>query len=449
VTYSSEVLADSPLVYWRLNGGAGTDSSGNGRTATTNNTMPSGTTGLLVGDADGAGSFNGTTQNLVAAYASWMDASSAFSVDFLLNTTQTSAGFLVARDSSTNRLWQIGVNVSGFAGKLYVTRVLNASDVISVVTTTSTMNVNDGVTRHVGITYDGTTLRLYINGVLDASSAWSGGLSTRHPNITVGYYYSGSGFAFAGVLDEIAYYGSTLSSTRVAAHYAAGVGGGTTTGTFSATLPTPVTAAFTGTYRDVGTFSATLPQVTASLSGTYAAPPTGDFAATLPSPLTTDFAGTYTAPANPTGSFAATLPAVTASFAGDYHPHEAGTFDAVLPFPTADFTGTYTPGLETGSFAATLPVVTADFAGTYSSPSGTTGTFAATLPLVVAAFTGTYDGPTPTDTSNALNGRVRHGSATVTITRPVAAVPPSVSLGQRYDKALAFPEPVMDNGRPT
>jgi hypothetical protein len=262
---------------------------------------------------------------------------------------------------------------------------------------------------------------------------------------TIGDHRDGS----AVLISKPALYLSTLTDTRTDAHHDAMVGGGATTGTLSATLPTPVTAAFTGTYRESGTFSATLPQVTASLSGTYTAPPTGDFAATLPSPLTTDFAGTYTAPVNPTGSFAATLPTVAASFAGDYHPHEAGTFDAVLPFPTADFTGTYTPGLESGSFAATLPVVTADFAGTYTSPSGTTGTFAATLPLVVAAFTGTYDGPTPTDTSNALNGRVRRGSATVTITRPVATVPPSVSLGQRYDKALAFPEPVMVDGRPT
>lgn len=54
-----------------------------------------------------------------------------------------------------------------------------------------------------------------------------------------------------------------------------------------------------------------------------------------------------------------------------------------------------------------------------------------------------------TDTANALAGRVRHGIATVTITRPVATVPPAVTLGQRYDKALAFPEPVMVDGRPT
>lgn len=54
-----------------------------------------------------------------------------------------------------------------------------------------------------------------------------------------------------------------------------------------------------------------------------------------------------------------------------------------------------------------------------------------------------------TDTSNSLAGRVRHGSATVTIARPVVAVPPTVSLGTRYDKALAFPTPVLVDGRPT
>jgi hypothetical protein len=54
-----------------------------------------------------------------------------------------------------------------------------------------------------------------------------------------------------------------------------------------------------------------------------------------------------------------------------------------------------------------------------------------------------------TDTSNALDGRSRGGTATGTVTYPVTPVPPGRTLGERYDKAIAYPDPVMVKGRPT
>lgn len=54
-----------------------------------------------------------------------------------------------------------------------------------------------------------------------------------------------------------------------------------------------------------------------------------------------------------------------------------------------------------------------------------------------------------TDTTNAQNGRIRRGRATVTLSRPVVPVPATVALAVRYDKAIAYPEPDMVDGRPT
>lgn len=171
-----------------------------------------------------------------------------------------------------------------------------------------------------------------------------------------------------------------------------------------------------------GTFAATLPVVTASFSGDYHPHESGTFAATLPHPLTAAFTGTYTPPVNPTGDFAATLPVVTASFSG-----------------------TYTPGLETGSFAAVLPMVTAAFVGENGTQSGS---FAAVLPLLTARFSGEYGGPYPTDTSNSEDGLDLIAVGVVTMTRPVAAPPASLVLAQKFDKAVAYPTPDMNNGRP-
>lgn len=76
------------------------------------------------------------------------------------------------------------------------------------------------------------------------------------------------------------------------------------------------------------------------------------------------------------------------------------------------------------------------------------------LLLPVYGFVGLVPAAVPasigTDISNALNGRVRGTiPARVTITIPVAPVPPALSLGERVDKALPYPPPVMVDGRPT
>lgn len=54
-----------------------------------------------------------------------------------------------------------------------------------------------------------------------------------------------------------------------------------------------------------------------------------------------------------------------------------------------------------------------------------------------------------TDSTNALDGRSRGGLATGSVTRPVAPVPAGLTLGEKYDKTIAYPTPVMVNGRPT
>lgn len=54
-----------------------------------------------------------------------------------------------------------------------------------------------------------------------------------------------------------------------------------------------------------------------------------------------------------------------------------------------------------------------------------------------------------TDSSNAGDGRSRDGISAGSTTYPVEPVPVGLTLGQRVDKAIAYPNPVMVNGRPT
>lgn len=337
MSYSSEVLADSPLAYWRLgetSGATASDSSGNGRDCTYNVNMILGATGLLASDADLAASFNGSNAYCDIAYASWMDTPTAMTVEAWIKTSASGTQAIVDRDDgSSPRVWQFRLN----GAQLEFVKISGG-----VVTATTTgLSLNDGSAHHVAVTYDGSNIRLYADGALIGSPTSAPGTLTGARKLQIGVNDGGFNW-FLGVIDETAYYGSVLSGTRLAAHYAAGIAAPGTSATGSITLSGSAAGK-------------ALPSATGSLT----------------------LAGTGTASAS------------------------AG--------PTA----------ATATASLTL--------------SGT----AIASPLYV------------TDTSNALDGLDITFTGTATVVRPPAPVPSGLVLAEKYDKAIAYPQPVMDNGRPT
>jgi len=87
--------------------------------------------------------------------------------------------------------------------------------------------ISPGTWTMVTITYDGTTIRLYVNGVQDATQAVSGTLDAFGGG-GLGplqlFYETGSGDGFAGDIDEVGLWNKTLSSTEVTNLYNGGAG---------------------------------------------------------------------------------------------------------------------------------------------------------------------------------------------------------------------------------
>jgi hypothetical protein len=90
---------------------------------------------------------------------------------------------------------------------------------------TSSFVVGNGNWYHITGTNDGTTSRLYINGVLDASVTESGGVATVQPNITIARWQGGGGSRHMnGSVGQVFLYNRALSASEVLQNYAASKG---------------------------------------------------------------------------------------------------------------------------------------------------------------------------------------------------------------------------------
>lgn len=222
MTYDTEVLADSPAVYWEHDEASGTtmtDTSGNGRNGTY--TAPTlAQTSLLSSDASTAVALTGSTSQGQIAYASWMN-SGSITIEAWVQKTGSTAGVIMARDAqSGTRVFQVQINASG----LVVFTTLGAG----VPTVTSVTAVNDGNPHHVVCVFDDggavANMYIYIDGALDNShNAGANNLNTPTSTpLTVGNTNRTSTAPLGGVIQKSAYYTTALSAARALVHYTVG-----------------------------------------------------------------------------------------------------------------------------------------------------------------------------------------------------------------------------------
>jgi RHS repeat-associated protein len=95
--------------------------------------------------------------------------------------------------------------------------------------TSTVLNVNNsgwqyGVWNHVAATYDGSTMRLYLNGSLIGTQGATGNITSYESELAIGAYMNlpkNSNYLFGGGLDEVAVYNAALSSAALQQHYEA------------------------------------------------------------------------------------------------------------------------------------------------------------------------------------------------------------------------------------
>jgi Concanavalin A-like lectin/glucanases superfamily len=211
--YDDLIEAEGPSSYWRLSENPATrpvDVAG----GLSNSAEPSGAraaSGLLSNDTNGAYGLDGTGWAVDPGDVYDFAGTAAFSFEAWVNPDRVDATLRrVANKQSSDGLngWLVYYTSSAWRFERVGSGTYNTAQ-------WSTPPVA-GRKYHVVATYDGSTVRLYVNGTLRASRASSVSIVNHSSLLRIGRYVSGT-------IDEPTIYNYALSATDVAAHYAAGV----------------------------------------------------------------------------------------------------------------------------------------------------------------------------------------------------------------------------------
>lgn len=221
VTYEAAVLADSPLIYCKLDDSSGdaTDSSGNSRdlSVLTGTGLTYGASGA-VNDAIG---FDGTGR-FSTSFSSWMNVGNNVTVELWAkrNGSPATSQYLASvwhQTAPSQCQWLLFIDTNG---KAQVGIRLGDESYTGI---TSTTSIDDNAWHHVAFTFDTSQdLRLYVDGSQEGGTSSTGKniLQQTSSGLRLGSAWSeGALDRYDGALDEFAWYGTALSSARIAAHF--------------------------------------------------------------------------------------------------------------------------------------------------------------------------------------------------------------------------------------
>ena len=220
LSYENTVIADPNLdSLWRFGEGSGTVATathGSHPGAYVNAALAS--PGLLTDDADTAAGFDATAS---VDFGDVYDFSGTapFTLEAWVKPTTV--------DATARRIFS-KEPAGGTEGWFLID---SASDTLKfarihggdydTVTTDAPLDAN--ATSYVAVTYDGTNIRLFVNGVQEAVSPSTGALADTAAAFTVGAKTGGSDGEWEGTIDEPAVYAAALTPATITNHYLAGI----------------------------------------------------------------------------------------------------------------------------------------------------------------------------------------------------------------------------------
>jgi hypothetical protein len=228
--YGTQILADNPIGYWRLNDTAsgGVMATNLGYLAAAGNGTFSGTSMLLtndtplVGDSDAALYFPGSGRIDIPLNEALVR-TNTFSYEFWYKEDPGVTGHrspMWWRDepaTGDTRGWvhYIADNPEGRGHVMQVSSATTTWDGITAVP----LSFAQDVWQHLVCTFDGVVKKIYLDGaIVQVSTNVPGNVKLVQRSVCS---ISSGNYPFVGFLDEVAYYTNALSAERVQAHYVA------------------------------------------------------------------------------------------------------------------------------------------------------------------------------------------------------------------------------------
>lgn len=218
--YPAVVAADSPIGYWRLGDTSGTTATA---TAGANGTYTAGVNlqvGGAVGDTDQGIYVDGNAGkavNISTNSHSFPNRAPYTTEIWARDPSPSSSWHGVAGHSNTSGTyegWGMQVDTSAFVCERYTG---GAGEIPR-----SSTALLPNVWYHLACVYDGSNLRVYVNGALETTMASTRNLTTQAISTQVGFAHLNEPNGFIGAVDEFAVYDTALSTARILAHYDAG-----------------------------------------------------------------------------------------------------------------------------------------------------------------------------------------------------------------------------------
>ena len=209
ISFSVAVTNSGPVAAYGFNEGTGTtlgDSSGNGRQGTIANA-----TWFATGRYGKALLFNGTNASVTIADAASLDLSTGMTLEawvqpnLAMGTTWRS---VLMKERAPGLSYSLYAN--GDSGR--PSSDVNTGGIDQTVAGTASVPAN--VWTHLTATFDGTTLRLYVNGALVQSKAVSGSIVASAGALKIGGN-SIWGEWFSGYIDEVRIYNRALTAAEI------------------------------------------------------------------------------------------------------------------------------------------------------------------------------------------------------------------------------------------
>lgn len=225
--YRDMILRSQGLLsYWRLGEATGATTAADAvgsRTGTYTGGAVLGAPGSLTRENDTAVTFDGADDHVALGDAYDFAGTAPFTVEAWVNRTSAFEDRwrkVITKDSvaSPRSGWGMGVVASGDPGanRFVFDRFVNGG-YSGVRSTTVTVPSR---WYYVVTTYDGATLRMYVDGVLEASTATTSALPDTTTPLRIGGISDSAWEFFPGSIDEVAIYGRALQASEVSWRYA-------------------------------------------------------------------------------------------------------------------------------------------------------------------------------------------------------------------------------------